>query len=345
MGYPVNSSRLRSVTNGERTPRAGVDYPATWQAFESWFRDEDSCRAYLARLRWPDGFRCPGCGSREAWGTTRGMWMCQKCGRQTSVTAGTIFHRTRYPLRTWFAAAWFVCSQKTGASALGLQRVLGFGSYETAWAWMHKLRRAMVRPDRDQLGGPGVSVELDQTFLGRPSKGGVRARYETKTEVTIAVERRHPKGLGRARMRRIGKDRKDDIFDFVVDSIAPGTVLYTDGDRLYNDLTDEIDITHERLVVAGAADPAHALLPAVHRVASLLKRWLAGTLHYGQGRAHLDYYLDEFTFRFNRRTSRSRGMLFYRLLQQAANTDPHPLHTLIATPADYEEWAFPPSLT
>src|SRR6266571_4907305 len=147
----------------DRMPRAGVDYPATWPAFESWFPDDDACRAYLTRLRWPDGFVCPDCDASEAWETERGLWMCRKCGRQTSVTAGTIFHRTRYPLRTWFAAAWFVCAQKNGASALGLQRVLGFGSYETAWAWMHKLRRAMVRPDRDQLSGV---VEVDETFVG-----------------------------------------------------------------------------------------------------------------------------------------------------------------------------------
>jgi hypothetical protein len=338
MGYPVGSSNMRSVAEPlVEHPRAGVDYPGTWQAFESWFADEEACRAYLARLRWPQGFRCPACASGDAWETSRGLWMCRGCGRQTSVTAGTIFHRSRYPLRTWFAAAWFVCAQKTGASALGLQRVLGFGSYETAWTWMHKLRRAMVRPDRDLLGGPGVSVELDQTFVGGRSHGGRRARYETKAEVAIAVERRHPKGLGRARMRQIGSDRKSDIFDFAVDTIAAGTVVTTDGDRLFNDLSGELEIVHERIVVAASLDPAHALLPAVHRVASLLKRWLAGTLHYGQSTAHLDYYLDEFTFRFNRRTSRSRGLLFYRLLQQAANTDPHPLHELIASENDQLE--------
>ena len=121
--------------------------------------------------------------------------MCRSCGRQTSVTAGTIFHRTRTPLRTWFAAVWFVCADKSGTSAMGLQRVLGFGSYETAWAWMHKLRRAMVRPERDRLGGPGVAVELDETFIGGRSPLGRRGRYETKAEVVMAVERRHPKAV------------------------------------------------------------------------------------------------------------------------------------------------------
>lgn len=122
-------------------PQAGVDYPGTWPAFEKWFVDDEACVEFLARVRWPDGFKCPSCASSDAWRTNRGLWMCRSCGRQTSVTAGTIFHRSRYPLKVWFTAMWFVCSQKNGVSALGLQRVLGFGSYETAWAWMHKLRR------------------------------------------------------------------------------------------------------------------------------------------------------------------------------------------------------------
>ena len=178
----------------EARPRAGVDYPATWQAFEEWFGDDESCREFLADLRWPDGFECPQCGGRDAWQTGRGLYMCGGCGRQTSVTAGTIFHRTRTPLKTWFAAIWFVCAQKNGVSALGLQRVLGFGSYETAWAWLHKLRRAMVRKDRDRIGGHGVSVEMDCTFLGGATKSRRGPRYFNKDEVAIAVERKHPKG-------------------------------------------------------------------------------------------------------------------------------------------------------
>jgi hypothetical protein len=325
------------VAEAEPMPVAGRDYPGTWPALQRWFPDDEACAAYLAKLRWPEGFVCPACASPDAWRIAGGRWMCQRCGRKTSVTAGTIFHRSRLPLTTWFAAMWFVCAQKNGVSALGLQRVLGFGSYQTAWAWMHKLRRAMVRPDRDLLGGPGVSVEMDCTFIGgraRHGKDGVR--YANKDEVVIAVERRHPKGLGRVRMARIDRrHRKDEIFDFARASIAPGTILYTDGDRLYNDLPDELDITHERLVLIGASHPAHRALPAVHRVASLLKRWLAGTLHNGHATAHLDYYLDEFTFRFNRRNSRQRGLLWYRLAQQAVATDPHPYRDLIAEPAEH----------
>lgn len=323
------------MTSGDAVPRAGRDYPGTWQAFEAWFDSEEACRAWLVRVRWPDGFVCPVCGSGDAWETATGRFMCQSCGRQTSVTAGTIFHRTRTPLKTWFAAIWFVCSQKNGVSAQGLQRVLGFGSYETAWAWMHKLRRAMVRPDRDLLGGRGVAVELDCTFLGARSGRRDGPRYANKHEIAIAVERRHPKGLGRTRMAVIDTtNRKADLEDFAAASIAPGTILYTDGDTLYKTWADTFDITHEPIALVHAADPAHVLLPAVHRVASLLKRWIEGTLHDRVSAKHLAYYLDEFTFRFNRRTSRSRGLLFYRLVQQALATDPHPLKTLTATHSD-----------
>jgi len=309
--------------------QAGVDYPATWPAFEAWFADEESCVEYLAKVRWPDGFRCPGCNSADSWRTKRGLWMCRDCGRQTSVTAGTIFHRSRYPLRTWFAAMWFVCSQKNGVSALGLQRVLGFGSYETAWAWLHKLRRAMVRPERELLGGEDVVVEMDATFIGGRTQGKRGPRYGNKAEVVIAVERIGARRLGRVRLRQIDKtNRKDELLSFTEDVIAPGTILRTDGEPSYPDIVGRLHLRHDLVFVYSSSEPARDLLPGVHQVASLIKRWLTGTLHDGQAETHLAYYLDEYTFRFNRRTSRSRGMLWYRLVQQAANTDPHPLDTL-----------------
>jgi transposase-like protein len=307
------------------SPKAGVRYPGTWQSFEAWFSDEDACRRFLAKVRWPDGFRCPNCGGAESWTTSRGLLMCRSCGRQTSVTAGTIFHRSRYPLRVWFSAMWFVCAQKHGVSALGLQRVLGHGSYETAWAWMHKLRRAMVRPDRERLGGDGVAVEVDQTFIGGRGQGRGGKRYANKEEVAIAVERFPPHRLGRVRMRSIDTtDRKYELLHFSEDSIAAGTILYTDGETSYPFVAKKLHLRHVPIVVHTSPNPAHELLPAVHRVSSLLKRWLAGTMHYGQSAEHLDYYLDEFTFRFNRRTSRSRGLLWYRLVEQAVHTDPQP---------------------
>ena len=223
------------MTERLSSPRAGVDYPATWQSFESWFPDDDACRRYLTRLRWPDGFVCPMCGNPEGWPTARGLWMCRSCNRQTSITAGTIFHRSRLPLKTWFSAIWFVCAQKTGVSALGLQQVLGFGSYETAWAWLHKLRRAMVRPDRELLGGPGVTVELDSTFIGGRQGGRVRNQYLNKQEVAIAVEHRQPSGFGRARLALIdSQDRKKGLFTFAHAASRPArscTPMATDSSK------------------------------------------------------------------------------------------------------------------
>ncbi len=162
----------------------GVDYPRTYQEFRAWFPDDASCTAYLARLRWPEGFRCPVCGGDRAWQTSTQHWKCVGCGRKTSVTAGTIFHRTRTPLSTWFVAIWLVTSQKNGASAQNLHDMLGLGSYETAWAWLHKLRRAMVRPDRELLAGV---VEVDESFVGGRATGRQGASTD-KVPVMIAVE-------------------------------------------------------------------------------------------------------------------------------------------------------------
>jgi transposase-like protein len=224
---------------------------------------------------------------------------------------------------------WFVCAQKNGVSALGLQRVLGFGSYETAWAWMHKLRRAMVRPDRELLGGDGVTVEMDCTFIGGTTQGKLSARYSNKAEVIVAVERVHPRGFGRVRLHQIdSRQRSDELFEFIRTNIAHGSILVTDGETSYRAITKRLQIRHEPVNLIISKRVAHEALPAVHQVASLLKRWLAGTLHDGISPKHLEYYLDEYTFRFNRRKSRSRGLLWYRLVQQAVNTDPHPLDAL-----------------
>jgi hypothetical protein len=258
--------------------------------------------------------------------------MCSTCGLKTSVTAGTIFHRSHTPLSTWFAAIWLVTSQKNGVSAQGLQDALGFGSYETAWAWLHKLRRAMVRPDRDRIGSvtDGVVVELDQSFLGGTSTGQ-RGGSSGKIPVTIAVERT-PKGrLGRVRLEVAEKSGGLDMLDFAAEVIVPGTLVHTDGARLFRRLVD-LGYGHEATSSQKAGrivQDIDAVVAGPHLVSSLLKRWTAGTLHYRLSDQHLPYYLDEFTFRFNRRNSRARGMLFYRLLQQAVDTDPHPLKELV----------------
>lgn len=306
-------------------PKAGVDYPRTFQEFRDWFPDDAACIDYLEQLRWPDGFVCPECGGGDGWRISqRRMWMCASCGRKTSVTAGTIFHRSHTPLSTWFAAAWFVTSTKNGTSALALQQQLGFGSYETAWAWLHKLRRAMVRPDRDLLTG---FVELDETFVGGVSVGKDGAGTD-KVPVQIAVERVGPSKLGRVRFAIASRPGSTELVDFACDVIEPGSTIRTDGSRTLRQLGN-LGYTHEYATMYNSPDKSKEL-PGVHMVASLLKRWLTGTLHYRASDKHLEYYLDEYAFRFNRRNSTARGMLFYRLLQQAVATDPHPLTELIA---------------
>lgn len=171
-----------------RRPVPGVDYPRTFQEMDDWFHSEAGCRDYVRRLRWPDGFVCRRCGVvGEPWVTARGVLHCRACGGETSLTAGTIFEGTRKPLRLWFLAMWFVTSQKNGVSALGLQRVLGLGSYETAWTWLHKLRRAMVRPGRDCLAG---EVEVDETYVGGPEQGKRGREVDTKAIVVVAAEKR-----------------------------------------------------------------------------------------------------------------------------------------------------------
>jgi transposase-like protein len=281
------------------SPVAGIDYPRSFNEFERFFADEAMCRSYLFRVRWPAGFMCPRCSSRtSAWVTARNYLHCPACQGEVSVTAGTVFERTRSPLRKWFLAMWFVTSQKHGASALGLKRVLDFGSYQTAWTWLHKLRRAMVRPGRDRL---GRYVEVDETYVGGEEKG-VRGRgTQKKAIVAIAVEVHIPKGLGRIRMRRIRGVSAASLTPFVCDAVEPGSTVHTDGWKGYNDIGKHRYI-HQRTVLSGSGDPAHVLMPAVHRVSALLKRWLLGTHQGGVSNRHLDYYLDEFAFRFNRRT-------------------------------------------
>lgn len=308
------------------------EYPRTMGEFDGWFASEERCREYLVRLRWPSGYRCPRCGSGDAWLTKRALMHCQGCGHQASVTAGTIFHKTHKPLRMWFQVMWWVTGQKNGASALGLQRVLGLGSYPTAWAWLHKLRRAMVRPGRDQLAG---EIEVDETFVGGVEEGGGRRHVGKKALVAIAAQV-DGKRIGRIRLAVVRDSSADSLLPFVKRSIAPGSTVITDGLPSYLGLKTT-GYVHRQRVVQGSGQEADTLLPRVHRVASLLKRWLLGT-HQGRvERAHLPYYLDEFTFRFNRRTSRSRGLLFYRLAQQAVAVEPVPFSRLVGGVANPQQ--------
>jgi transposase-like protein/ribosomal protein L37AE/L43A len=300
------------------------DYPRTIMEFERQFRDEGTCREYVAKMRWPEGFACPRCGQHAAWSTSRGLWMCQACRHTASVMAGTVFQDSHLPLTLWFRAMWHVTNQKHGLSALGLQRALGLGSYRTAWLVLHKLRHAMVRPGRDRLGG---TVEVDETYWGAEEKGVIGRKTHKKARIVVAVET--PGGrLGRVRMRQVPDLSKARLHGFIHESVTPGSVVVTDGLPTYVGLTG---YRHDRQNRHGAPATDEPVLPAVHQVVSLLKRWMMGTHHGALSHQHLEAYLQEFTFRFNRRTSASRGKLFYRLVQQAVQLQPVTLKGIRST--------------
>jgi len=307
------------------SPRAGVEYPASYADVRSWYPTDAACLDYLDWLRWPEGFWCPLCRGQTGWKLPDGRWSCGRCGRRVSATAGTIFHATRTPLTVWFAAAWMLVSQKHGISALGLKRTLGIGSEQSAWAMLHRYRSAMVRPGRDRLTGV---VEVDETFIGGPEPGRSGRGALGKSLVAIAVEQRG-RGIGRCRMQLIPDATAASLREFLLAHVQPGAVIITDGWRSYPPACED-RYEHRPEPVGPSGLQAHELLPSVHLVASLAKRWLLGTHQGGVKPAHLQAYLDEFAFRFNRRRSRSRGMLFYRLLEQAVQAPPRTYRSLVA---------------
>ena len=305
-------------------PIGGIDYPRTLQEFDEWFSTEKACIDYLWRLRWPEGFICPICYGRRGWQMGTGLIRCAACQYKISVIAGTIFQGTRKPLKLWFQAMWYVTSQKFGGNALGLKRILGLGSYQTAWSWLHKMRRAMVRPGRERLSG---NIEVDETLVGGEDQDGKRGRgSRRKSVVVIAIEVHEPKGFGRVRMKRITDASGKNLIPFVCSSVLPGSTVLTDSWRGYSGLNQHGYI-HKKVNLSENDDPAHVVMPGVHRISSLLKRWILGTHQGSVSDKHLDYYLDEYSFRFNRRTSRARGLLFFRLLQQS----------VLVTPVTYRE--------
>lgn len=320
-------------------PRAGTHYPRSVGEFQAWFRTDADCLDYLEWLRWPAGFSCPDCG-HGGWRLGDGRFMCSECGGRTSVTAGTIFDRTRTPLTVWFTACWLFATGKDGISALSLKRTLEIGSYQTAWAMLHRLRSVLVRPGRDRLAGV---VEVDETYIGGLEAGlpGGRARGK-KVLTGIAVEVRASRGFGRCRMLPLADASAASLHPFVKDHVEPGTRVITDGWQGYSGL-DTLGYVHDRRSQRAArsrGDDPGELLPAVHRVASLAKRWLLGTHQGSVDDAHLASYLNEFVFRFNRRRSRSRGMVFYRVLELAVAHDPVRYQDLIVT---RRPWKAPPT--
>jgi transposase-like protein len=294
-----------------------VQRPGSLPEFEARFPDDAACARWLFDKRWPDGFRCPGCGHAKGWELGRGTLLveCARCHRQTSVTAGTVLHRSHLPLKLWFLAAWLVATHRNGISARQLRSQLGLGSYKTAWLLLRKLRRAMVDPEREPLAG---LVEVDETSLSfRTKDDPVAARpgraHEGKLLVAGAVEIRG-KGPGRVRLAMIGDYSAATLNAFITCNVVGGSTVVSDGWSGYAKLKE---VKHDPRVIGDA--PAHSVLPWIHRVFANAKRWALGVYH-GLRREHLQAYLDEFAFRFNRRHTPAAA--FERLLGLAVDLEP-----------------------
>ncbi len=295
-------------------------YPRTRAEFSAWFRSEQACIDYFMWLRWPGGYQCV-CGETKAWLRSRRSLQCSSCGRERGVLTGTLLHRCRFPLRTWFDVAWQMCEQKNGLSALGLQRAAGFGSYHTAWEWLHRMRRVVVLQGRSKLNG---EVEVDETFIGGV-KSGKRGRGAAgKVLVLIAAEVRGS-AVGRIRLEIVPNATAAILLPAVGDMVESGSNVVTDGHAGYGGLSH---MGYNHTVSRYTITVGNNLLPKANRVASILKRWLLGTHQGAASHRLLARYLDEFTFRFNRRNSKSRGLLFYRLLCQAVASKPVPKKAL-----------------
>jgi hypothetical protein len=293
-----------------------VNFPESLLEFERLFCSEDQCREYLLGLRFPNGFICPRCHGIKHWPQSRFRLTCATCKHEVSPFAGTVFHKSHISLMIWFRAIWWFTNQKSGISALGLQRALGLGSYRTAWLMLHKLRTAMLRPGRERLKG---EVEADETWVGGV-QSGPEARY--KKLLVLIVAEKDGRKIGRIRMKLIPDTNGSILVPAIQDLVEPGTRVETDGWWGYTKISD-IGYKHVRTITNKDVREEH-MLPRVHKVASLLKRALMGTYHGKWDAKHFQSYLDEFVFRFNRRTSRSRGLLFQRVLENAIQVDPIP---------------------
>jgi transposase-like protein len=310
------------------------DLPQDFLAFNARFGTDEQCREYLLQARWPDGFRCDGCGHDDAYTLrTRLVYECVACGKQHSLLAGTIFAQTKTGLARWFLAIYLVTSSKGGIAATELQRQLGLGSYQTAWSWLHKIRTAMVRPNRAPLAG---RVEADETYVGGPRPGKRGRLAAGKTLVAGAVEA----GRGKARGRRLGRLRlaavpaasAAGLGEFLGAAVAAPATVATDGWGGYRGLPAK-GYDHEPVDLSASWGDAVLRLPGIHLVFSLAKRWLLGTHQGAVSPKHLPAYLDEYVFRFNRRTAKRISHGFARLVEQAVRTRPTTYRAIVAATA------------
>jgi transposase-like protein len=309
------------------------DLPEDMPSFLARFGTDEQCREYLFKVRWPDGFRCAACGHGDAYALrTKIVYECVACRKQHSLLAGTIFEQTKTGLAKWFLAIYLVTSSKGGIAATELKRQLGLGSYQTAWSWLHKIRKAMVRPDRQPLAG---RVEVDETYVGGPRPGRPGRGAAGKAAVAGAVEA----GRGRARGRRAGRLRLASLADasaesleaFLAAHVATPATVTTDGWRGYRGLPAK-GYDHEPVNLGASRGDATLRLPAIHLVFSLAKRWLLGTHHGAVSEKHLPAYLDEYVFRFNRRTANLVSHGFARLIEHAVRIRPTTYRAIVAAP-------------
>jgi transposase-like protein len=291
-------------------------YPQNQIEFEQMFTTEKQCLDYLKELRFQNGYSCPKCNHAEYWQNNRGLMVCKCCKYELSITSGTIFHKSKLSLVVIYRVLWWMVAQKNGVSASGLQRILGLGSYRTAWTWLHKFRRLMVFPGREKLSG---KIEVDETFVGG-KKSGKRGRgSEGKSLVVIAIELME-KGTGRLRLSLVPDASKKSLGKFISTNIKTGSTLITDGWKGYKDLSNK---GYKHIIEEKTKElDGEKILHNVHRIAALLKRWLLGTHQNYIGEQYLSYYLDEYTFRYNRRKSNTRGLLFRRLIEQGVSHVP-----------------------
>ncbi len=290
------------------------DFPCSQFEFENRFNSEQACRDYLANMKWPNGFHCRNCGHQEYWISARGLYICTRCESPNSLTAGTVMHGTKKPLTYWFKAMWWFTTRKSGVNAINLKDLLGLGSYQTAWLWLHKLRRCTIREGRERLSG---NVEVDEFVVGGQQPGKRGRGANGKTIVVAAVEKEDKK-LGRIRLQVVPDYSGDVLKQCVTTNVLPGSTIISDGWKGYSFL-DDSSYSHNQVVAAHTAKK-ESVLPGVHLVASLVKRLILGTF---QGRfdpKHLQSYLDEYVFRFNRRRSRNIGKKFMRIAEQVTSS-------------------------
>ncbi len=293
-----------------------MKYPRDQMEFEKTFSSEENCIQYLIEVKWPSGYSCNKCLHTDYWVLSRKRLKCKSCNSIVTLTSKTFFDQSNKPLSLWFRAIWWMIAQKHGVSATGLQSILGIGSYKTAWIWLHKLRSLMVFPNREKLSG---KIEVDETFVGGASEGKRGRGSINKTLVVIAIELL-PKGTGRVRLGIAPNATGKSLLKFVRANIEPGSTIITDGWKGYAQLSRKnySHIVQRQIVAVNDKE----MLPNVHRIAALLKRWLLGTHQNYASQERLQKYLDEFTFRYNRRKSNSRGLLFHRIIEQAMTQEP-----------------------